>query len=259
MNTEAAPKRHRHRHGRRTRCTPWYKAWYAKTSPARLAVTALLLVVLCGLSVHAGSLGLAHLQVIRVENDLMRWQQSGKVSSPEAMQNALTAIDRAIALHQDNPYQLSLKGRLLEWRAFSTGGDAAAADYGAALDLYRRAAALRPLWPDSIAEMINVKLNLQQLDGELGGLMERADRLGPYTPAVHAAIVRAAFASGQHDSPLLQRHLLRGLQDHRSRGQMQELTQQYRQESTACDLLAQAPEPKPSLSFCDNQGLSTNN
>lgn len=256
MNTEIARKRCRRRTHRTPGSSVWYGAWYGKASAARFVVTSLLMIVLGCLSIHVVSMGLAHLEVIRVENDLNRWQQSGKVSSPQAIESALRAIDSAIRLHQDNPYQLSLKARLLEWRAYSLGRKSAVADYRAALELYRHAATLRPLWPDSRAEMINVKLNLNELDGELDDLLVQADKLGPYTPAVHTAIVRAAFAKGQNDSPLLQRHLLRGLQDHRSRNQVKELTQRFSQEAAACSWLTQAPEPKPTLKFCNHQEFS---
>lgn len=216
-------------------------------------MTSVLLVVLGGLSVHAGSMGLAHLQVIRVENDLNRWQEAGGVASLEAIESALLAIDRAIRLHRDNPYQLTLKAHLLAWRAYIVGGESAVTDDRAALELYRRAAALRPLWPNNRAEMINVKLNLNQLDRELDELLRQADKLGPYTPAVHAAIVRAGLATRRQHGQLLQRHLLRGLRDHRSRGRLEQLVRQYGQEAIACQWLNQAPEPRPNPKFCEAQ------
>lgn len=267
MHADTAPKRRRRR---RSRHVPWYRAWYGGITLVRLIVTTALLVILAGLSVHAGSMGLAHLQVIRVENDLNHWQQTGRVTSPQALESALSAIDRAIRLHRDDPYQLTLKAHLLAWRAYITAEGSitaddsitaersAATDYRAALELYRRAVALRPLWPNNRTDMINAKLNLNQLDSELDELLRQADALGPYTPAVHIAIVRAGFAKGQQGGQMLQTHLLRGLQDHRSHSQILQLMQQYGKEATACLWLNEAPEPKPNLKFCEREQLSTN-
>ena len=222
-----------------------------------MAVTAGLLMMLAGLSMHAGSLGLAHLQVIRVENDLERWARLGKVPSTQALESTQSAIERAIALHADNPYQLALKARLLEWRAFGAEDPGQSmADYRAALALYRESAALRPLWPDSWAEMINVKLNLGELDEELDDFMQQASQLGPHTPAVHTAIVRASYAKLARypfrPLPLLETHLLRGLSDRRSRGPIQRLIEQHAQQVPACRTLARATEPRPDLAMCRN-------
>ncbi|AOS97210.1 hypothetical protein AUP74_01779 [Microbulbifer aggregans] len=241
---------------RRRRRTPWYRKWYRHVSRPRLALTGLLLCVLVSLAWQAGSWGLAHLQVVAVENTLKRWGQNGKVSSEKDLDNAFVAIDRAIALHHDNPYQLSLKARLLEWRAYAMREDEGrVADYRAALALYKEAAALRPMWPETWAEMINVKLNLGELDGELQTWMLRADEMGPYTPAVHTAIVRGGYALKQQypfeERPLLDRHLLRGLADHRSRPEVARLVEQYAQEVSACRTIAQAAEPRPRLQICE--------
>ncbi|KUJ82427.1 hypothetical protein AWR36_011485 [Microbulbifer flavimaris] len=240
---------------KRRRRSPWYKKWYRDVSRPRLFFTGVLLLVLIGLAWRAGAWGMAHLQVVAVENTLKRWGENGKVSSERDLETAFASIDRAITLHEDNPYQLSLKARLLEWRAFGAEeGEGRAADYRAALALYKEAAALRPLWPDTWAEMINVKLNLGELDKELQTFMQRADEMGPYIPAVHTAIVRAEYALKQQypfeQRPLLDRHLLRGLNDHRSRREIQRLVEQYAQEVSACRTIALAPEPKPTLGVC---------
>lgn len=202
----------------------------------------------------------AHLQVIRVENTLNQWYKAGNAPSTEAMNSALRAIDRAIALHTDNPYQLTLKARLLEWRGYSAGeGDAASADFRTALVLHRQAAALRPLWPDTWAEMVGLKLQLNELDEELEFFLQQADKLGPYTAPVHTAVVRASFAKLERypfqQLPLLQKHLLRGLSDPRTKGQLLNLVRQYGQEATTCRWLAQAPGAKPNTELCGQRKL----
>jgi len=187
---------------------------------------------------------------MHAEHAMERWQVRGKVESERSMGDALASIDRAMQLHPDNPYLISLKARALEWRAYSNGG--AAKDYLQALTLYREAARLRPIWPDTRAEIINVKLNLGQQDPELDNLVQRAHQLGPYTPAVHNAIVRAELARGNTTSELLQTHLLRGVQDHRSRGQVLQLVESYNQQDAACQLLSQNQDLKYRPRFCQS-------
>jgi len=258
MLTSAAPKRHRQGEGRvqghgrrrRTRRAPWYRTLFTTIPASRLAATAAALVVLVGLCFHAGAMGLAHLQAMHAEHAMERWQVRGKVESERSMGDALASIDRAMQLHPDNPYLISLKARALEWRAYSNGG--AAKDYLQALTLYREAARLRPIWPDTRAEIINVKLNLGQQDPELDNLVQRAHQLGPYTPAVHNAIVRAELARGNTTSELLQTHLLRGVQDHRSRGQVLQLVESYNQQDAACQLLSQNQDLKYRPRFCQS-------
>ncbi|WP_345550378.1 VpsP family polysaccharide biosynthesis protein [Microbulbifer aestuariivivens] len=215
----------------------------------------MLLFLLLALVWRAGSCGLAHLQVVAVENVLKRWQQSGQLTSERDLELALKGIDRAIALHRNNPYQLSLKARLLEWRAYaSPEAEGRTADYRAALALYKEAAELRPMWPQTWAEMINVKLNLAEVDEELQAMIRRADKVGPYTPAVHSAIVRGGYAMQQlypfARPPLLEQHLLRGLTDRRSHADIQRLVQEYDQRVSACRAIARAPEPRPRLRIC---------
>ncbi|SDJ66493.1 VpsP family polysaccharide biosynthesis protein [Microbulbifer yueqingensis] len=272
MTSDTAPEVSRRRRRRRSRKRAgfgarvigalrfWEKEWFRRATRTRLAMTAGLLVLLGVLAWHAASLGLAHLQVLRVENSLAHWTKQGRAPSASSLQQAFAAIDRAIALHPDNPYQLTLRARLLGWRAFASAGEEfPRAEYEQALALYRRAAALRPLWPESWAEMVDVKLNLGEVDGELERFLERADTLGPYTPAVHIATVRAGFAQLQRypfqNPPLLEKHLLRGLQDPRSRRQVLGLVEQYEQQAYTCRLLARIAREEgessvPKLSFC---------
>ena len=144
---------------------------------------------------------------------------------------------------------------MLEWRGYSGGAaDVALADYRAALALHHRAAALRPLWPDTWAAMAGLKLQLNELDDELDFFLQQADKLGPYTAAVHTAVVRAGFAKlSQYpfqSVPLLQKHLLRGLRDPRTQREVKKLVRQSGQQLVACRWLAQAPQPTPNVSFC---------
>lgn len=272
MTASTAPETSRRRRRRRSRKRTgfgarvvgafrfWEQEWFRRASRVRLAVFGVLLALLFSLAWHAASMGLAHLQVLRVEHSLAHWAKQGRAPAASSLEQAFTAIDSAISLHPDNPYQLTLKARLLGWRAFTTADENFPRDdYERALALYRRAAALRPLWPESWAEMIDVKLNLGEVDEELERFIQRADTLGPYTPAVHIAVVRAGFAQLQRypfqNPPLLEKHLLRGLKDHRSRKQVLGLVEQFGQQAYVCRLLARMQREEgaasvPNLPLC---------
>jgi len=214
--------------------------WPEQVGFTRKLGTWLAVVVLIYLSAHAGALGLAHLQVLRVENQLNYWYKRGEVPSTASMVSALSAIEQANRLHPDNPYQLTLQARLLEWRGYNNG-NVIPQDYRAALALHQRAAALRPLWPDTWAEMAQIKVRLNEFDSALDGYLSRANELGPYTPAVHVAFAQANLirvpSLSSEQLGLLETHVVRGLRDHRSKGQVTELIERYGQQSLACQWL----------------------
>ncbi|WP_158681672.1 VpsP family polysaccharide biosynthesis protein [Microbulbifer pacificus] len=234
----------RRRRRSRRRASPAAKflsyIWPSDVSAARKLGVWVSVAALVWLSAHAAALGLAHLQVLRVENQLAYWYKRGEVASSASMVSALKAIEQANRLHPDNPYQLTLQARLLEWRAYN-GGNIVPQDYRDALRLHQRAAALRPLWPDSWADMAQLKIRLGEFDGDLDHYLTRADQLGPYTPAVHLAIAQAnlprlpTLSGGQQE--LLKTHLIRGVQDHRTKNQVIGLVEQYNRQPQVCPWL----------------------
>lgn len=218
----------------------WRFVWPEQVGFTRKLGTWLAVVALIYLSGHAGALGLAHLQVLRVENQLDYWYKRGAVPSAASLVSAFDAIEQANRLHPDNPYQLTLQARLLEWRGYNNG-DVIPQDYRAALALHQRAAALRPLWPDTWAEMAQLKVRLNEFDSVLDGYLNRAHELGPYTPAVHVAIAQANLprlpSLAAEQRALLQAHVLRGVQDHRTRAQVISLVELYGWQKQACQWL----------------------
>nr|WP_010133592.1 VpsP family polysaccharide biosynthesis protein [Microbulbifer agarilyticus] len=208
--------------------------WPAERSvPAKLGIW-LAVLLLFVMSIQGGRLGLAHLDVLRVENQLRYWQKLGRVASPASVEAALVAIARANRLHASNPYQLTLQANVLEWRAYSpvaNGGQVVEADYRTALALHKQAAELRPLWPDTWAEMAQAKVRLNEFDAELEQILTRADQLGPYTPAVHLAVIQAGLphwsglSGAQRER--FDRHVARGLADHRVRKHVTDMFRFY--------------------------------
>ncbi|GMG86571.1 hypothetical protein [Biformimicrobium ophioploci] len=99
----------------------------------------------------------------------------------------MQAIERANRLHPDNPYQLTLQGRLHEWRAIDNPFGAEA-DNREALKIYKQAIALRPMWPETRADAIRLKVTLGERDAELEHMVAQAKKAGPYNAAVQSAI-----------------------------------------------------------------------
>ncbi|MCK7598392.1 VpsP family polysaccharide biosynthesis protein [Microbulbifer sp. CAU 1566] len=261
MQTQASIESPRTRRRRRSRkrmgVMPKLRAalWPAQVGPLQKGSTWLAIFLLLALCVHAGSMGLAYLQVVTAENQLKYWYKLGKVPSAASMESAMAAIERANELHPDNPYQLTLQARLLEWRAYNAG-EVVAEDYRAALALYQQAAALRPLWPDSWAEMAQIKVRLGEFDADMDRYLVRASELGPYTPAVHLAVVQAGLprlpALVGNQRTLLQTHLIRGFQDPRSKKQTLTLVEQYGQQPLVCQWLSGSEEVTKAPKFCDS-------
>lgn len=208
------------------------------------------------LALHSAVLGLANLQALRVENQLKQWQKGRVPERLEAFEPALRAANRALAMQSGNPHHYTLKARVLEWRGYRSG-DQAEEQYRHALALHRRAAELRPLWPDTWAEMAVLKLRLGEFDADLDYYLAQADRLGPYTAVVHKAVVQAGFAKLQRDPfvqpPLLETHILRGMSDRRTRGAIARITKEHRQQIMVCRWLQLAEQPAPYKSFCEQK------
>lgn len=223
----------------------------------RFLFSALLLTVLLWLSWHALALGLANLQVLRVENTLKRFDRNAQAGNAAEFRLAFEAIDRAMALHSNNPYQLTLKARLLEWRGLSEWQSPMApdADYRAAIKLHKKAAMLRPLWPDSWAEMANLKLRLNEVDDELDRFLAHADRLGPYMQRVHIAVVQAGMEKLRRNPfakvPLLQKHILRGLSNTSSREAIIKLVNAYNQQVMICRWIRFSEAPVSDDELCE--------
>ncbi|WP_406828060.1 VpsP family polysaccharide biosynthesis protein [Microbulbifer sp. ARAS458-1] len=238
--TEPGTRRRRRRSRRRSGLASRIVStvWPAERSLTVRAASWLAIILLISLSFFAARYGLAHLEVLRVENQLRYWQKLGKVPSPASLNTTLAAIERANGLHPDNPYQLTLQARILEWRAYNNG-QVIEQDYRQALALYKEATTLRPIWPESWAEMAQVKVRLNEFDAELDQILTKADQLGPYTPAVHLVVAQSNFPRIARLRPeqlsLLQTHTVRGVQDHRSRKQVIALVERYGAEAQACE------------------------
>ena len=63
-----------------------------------------------------------------------------------------------------------------------------------ALEVYRHAAAARPLWPWAWAQLAHAKLQVGERDAEFFAARERAGALGPWRPSINRFLVQTGFA-----------------------------------------------------------------
>lgn len=126
------------------------------------------------------------------------WHRRGAVPSDRAWQIAEGAANRAVAVAPvgmaENYDRL---GRVHEWHhQASYFGDPAADDSRrAALDAYRRAVELRPLWPYDWVRLAFVKLSLLEVDVEFDHALRQAAELGPWRLRSNTGIAEIGFTA----------------------------------------------------------------
>jgi len=163
----------------------------AAGSPPALTVAVLavaLALLYCGLRLLA-----ADMNSYQAASFVSDWQGRGHVPSEKAWQVARDAAQRAVAVSPvASGSHYHRLGAVYEWRhsASYLGDPAARESRLAALAAYRRAAALRPLWPYGWVRLANLKLQLLELDGEFDEALGKAAALGPWRPRINAEVAR---------------------------------------------------------------------
>lgn len=206
-----------------------------------------------------GSAGLANISYLRAYHYLDRWHNEGKESTPNEIQDALKYIQRANALHPNHPHYLNTYASILLWESdrlmdVQEQEQEQKAGYQAVLNLYERSAKLRPLWPNTWSAMAMVKWRLNEFDEKMQHYVERADVLGPFSPKVHEDLVRIGFALRRRDPftqyDFFKRHLLRGLNDSKSRDSILEQVKIHNASIITCRWLSQAEQSSPHGLLC---------
>jgi len=126
-------------------------------------------------------------------------------------------LDIALERFPGNPDFLDLAGQLSVLQASQTGvvGAARRALLESAAEDFRRALAVRPLWPYSWANLLAVKDKLGQVDMEFNVALNRAVELGPWEPGVQLQVVESGLRYwdrlGSIERALVQRKVLDAL------------------------------------------------
>lgn len=157
-----------------------------------------------------GRMLLADLSAYQVRSFLDDWAERNVAPSEAAWAVAHRAAERAVALtpvaDADHYDQL---GQVHQWQHFGQFyGDATAhASREAALQAYRRAAELRPLWPHAQVRIAQVKLWMLEFDDEFDHAVRQAMALGQGRASVTERLVRIGL-TGWHELDVLQRELV---------------------------------------------------
>lgn len=118
-------------------------------------------------------------------------------AKPAAVQAAQPLLREALRLDPENPHYVEQFARAHELKALALDRADPAARHALrqAAAAFRLAARMRPGSPYVWADLARVKLRMDEIDYEFYGALERANRFGPWEPAVQTATVDMGFAA----------------------------------------------------------------
>ena len=159
-------------------------------------IALLLIPCLLYLAWMAGSRGLADVYSRPVINEIRDWQEGKRTLALKDWGRLQADLGKALALDPNNPdtnhfMAIALEGQYAELPPEAVKAGSARR---AALDFYRKAVRLRPVWPYTWIDLALVKYRLGELDEEFYTAWHRGVELGPWEPGVQ----RVAAEIGLH-------------------------------------------------------------
>jgi hypothetical protein len=160
--------------------------------PARLPIV-LLLVLAALLLWSGGRLLLAGIADYQAEAFILDWEKSAVEPGERAWEVGHAAAQRAVELYPvADGERLDRLGRIYSWKQFRQPYGAAEAEDSrrAALQAYREAVSVRPLWPYTWARLAHTKLYLLEIDDEFSHAFNQAFSLGPWRIGVNRELAQ---------------------------------------------------------------------
>ena len=119
---------------------------------------------------------------------------------PQAVQAAQLALREALRLDPGNPHYVEQYARVQEMKALALdrADPAARQALRQAAAAFRLAARQRPGSPYVWADLARVKLRMDEMDFEFYGALDRANRLGPWEPAVQTGTVDMGLSAWRY-------------------------------------------------------------
>jgi tetratricopeptide (TPR) repeat protein len=144
----------------------------------------------------AFSWGLADVYARPVINEIRKWQEGGRQFGEKDWVRLQTNLEKALALDPNNPdtnhfMAIALEGKYANLPPKTVDAEPARR---AALNYYRKAIQLRPVWPHTWIDLALVKYRLGELDQDFYDAWHRGVELGPWEPGVQ----RVAAEIGLH-------------------------------------------------------------
>lgn len=173
----------------------------AKSAPrrARRAIPALLVAGLSlALIVPGAQMASAGLASFQAGAFLAEWRKQEQAPSPRAAEVAIAAAERAVRQYPvaNGQYLQQLGRALAASRAHEPYGDPfAQPTRAAALEALRQSTRVRPAWPATWADLAKVKLQQNEVDGELFAALEHALYLGPWRIDVTQPVAEIGLAA----------------------------------------------------------------
>ncbi len=195
-----------------------------------VVLKSLIALVAIGLIFFAGRYALANLYANYVENSLEQWRElrTKQVTiENDKLEQVLVAAKQANSFHPNHPHYLILEAKVHQWQFLNihdSDSESGFTSLSTSLDLLNEAAALRPHWPNTYADIVQVKRWLDQIDQEFNTAFELADRYGSMTAEVHLVLSQTGLQVWSNLSTSLRqlttKHIALGLLHPQSRDEL---------------------------------------
>ncbi len=186
----------------------------------RLKIGIPLVIALVALAVYSLAWGLASLDFWRA-TQIMAQLDSDEApieAKRELLARGMQHLDNAQRLGGDHPDLFGQRGQLLFWQALhlSQAGKDRSALLSQASEQYRKALAMRPLWPYFWANLVVAKAEWGIFDLEFRKALRRTVETGPWEPRIQLQLIRLDFIEQHRLDPQSREHidgmLIRALQ-----------------------------------------------
>ncbi|TKF22560.1 hypothetical protein FCV43_05970 [Vibrio genomosp. F6] len=166
--------------------------------------------------------GVASVYASAAEKNIERWSIRPDSVTLENVSETKTIALKAISLQPSHPHYFNILGKIYEWEAFLKNSTDRKNSLIHAKNAYLESASLRPIWPDTWADLIVVD---SQLDSKnIVQYINKADKYGPFTPKVNQTVSQVGLINWQlFTSPqkkLALDHAARALTHPKTRGDM---------------------------------------
>jgi len=151
----------------------------------------------CVIGVYlAATWAMGDLYGYKARYEIESWQEEKSLPDLKVIDEALADADRALSWENENPEYHELKARALYYKALVRGVDGLGRAYlVSAKQSHVYAAALRPRWPYTWANMALMKAYLEEFDDEFNQALLNAVQYGPWERSVHLTIAHMGAMS----------------------------------------------------------------
>ncbi|MDH5190828.1 MAG: hypothetical protein OEW89_06230 [Gammaproteobacteria bacterium] len=185
----------------------------SKNSILYLLASLILLVLLAWVFL----LGISTFYSYKTKSYINKWIDQDASPLSSEIEEALGTINTAISIYNKNPEYFRLKALVIEQdtKGKAVWDSGTKSQLQQALQLYKKAIALRPSWPYSWAGMARMKLKMLEIDNEFESALINMAKLGPWESRINLTIIELGFITwGQLSIPaqdLVEAAIKRGL------------------------------------------------